>query len=155
MKESILSKISALKDAPLEDLQKKFDELHPGEKIPTSNKTYLWRRIAYRMQELEYGGLSENAQQRVSELISEYDPINNKALRATPGSTEAQAVKGRRDRRLPIPGTTIIKNYKGSHIEVKTLAKGFEYNGKQYASLSAIAKEITGMQWNGFQFFNL
>lgn len=156
MKESILSKIMALKNANLTELRAKYAELYEGQKAPADNKTYLWRRIAYRLQEIEYGGLSEQAQAKLTSLIQEYDPVNNKSFRPGNASIRGnQTMKIMRDRRLPIPGSTITKDYKGVQINVKVLEKGFEYRGNKYASLSTIAKEITGAHWNGYAFFNL
>ena len=152
MENSILSKILALKTASLSELQKEYSALYDGKKAPSNNKTYLWQRIAYRIQELEYGGLPKEAQNKAKELAQEYDPINNKALRPSNGA-EKRCVS--RDRRLPLPGTIITKNYKGTEIRVKILEKGFEYNGKVYRSLTSIAKEVTGSHWNGYLFLNL
>ena len=151
MENSILVRILALKTASLPELQKEYSALYDGKKTPSNNKTYLWQRIAYRIQELEYGGLSEEAHNKVKEMASIYDPINNKALRSDTTPKHHMS----RDRRLPIPGTIISKNYKGTDIRVKILEKGFEYNGKVYRTLTAIAKEITGSHWNGYLFFNL
>lgn len=151
MKEDILARILALKTASLPELQKEYEVLFNGKKAPSNNKTYLWQRVAYRIQELEYGGLSEEARNKTKELAQEYDPINNKKLRPEIGNKQYFS----RDRRLPIPGTIITKNYKGTDIQVKILDKGFEYNGKVYKTLTAIAKEITGSHWNGYLFFSL
>ncbi len=149
-KESILSKILALKVA-LPELQKEYEAVFDGKKAPSNNKTYLWQRIAYRIQELAYGSLSEEARNKASELAREYDPINNKILRP---NNVAPRCCASRDKRLSIPGTVITKNYKGAEIRVKILDKGFEYKGKVYRSLTAIAKEVTGAHWSGFLFFN-
>ena len=151
MKNTILAEILAFKEAPLLELQKKYSEVFDGKKASSNNKTYLWQKIAYRIQKLEYGGIPEEAQNKVKELTREYDPINNKALR--PDVATKYHIS--RDNRLPIPGTLITKNYKGADIRVKILEKGFEYNGKIYKTLTAIAKEVTGSHWNGFLFFNL
>jgi hypothetical protein len=98
-------------------------------------------------------GLSAEAKTRLGQFIKAYDPINNKALRQN-GAGDAS--KGRiRDRRLPIPGTVISKVYKGTVIDVKVLDKGFEYDGKAYRTLSAIAAAVTGQHWNGYLFFGL
>lgn len=98
-------------------------------------------------------GLSDDAKARLDQFIKAYDPINNKALRQN-GAGDAS--KGRvRDRRLPIPGTVISKVYKGTVIDVKVLDKGFEYDGKSYRTLSAIAGVVTGQHWNGYLFFGL
>ena len=152
MKEDILARILAFKTASLPELQKEYGALYGDKKAPSNNKTYLWQRIAYRIQELEYGGLPKEAQNKAKELAQEYDPINNKALRPDNGAVK-HCVS--RDRRLPLPGTIITKNYKGADIRVKILEKGFEYNGKVYKSLTAIAKEVTGSHWNGYLFFNM
>ena len=156
MNTAVLSKILALKDASVEELQRQYEELFGGQESTSDNKVYLIRRIAYRLQELECGGLSEKVQNRLNELITLYDPVNNKAMRPKI-STETDARKKNvgRDRRLPIPGSVIIKEYRGKHIEAKVLESGFEYNGKIYKTLTAIAEEVTGAHWNGYLFFNL
>ncbi len=150
MTDNILAEILALKEASLPELQKRYFELFDSKKAPSNNKACLWQKIAYRLQELEYGSLPEEAKNKVKELAQEYDPINNKALRSN-------AVKRclARDQRLPIPGTIITKEYKGIAIEVKVLEKSFEYKNKVYKSLTSIAKEVTGCHWNGYLFFNM
>ena len=60
-----------------------------------------------------------------------------------------------RDARLPMPGCLIVKKYKDQTIVIKVLTNGFEYDGRLFTSLSAIAGEITGSRWNGFAFFGL
>lgn len=98
-------------------------------------------------------GLSDEAQAKLEQFIKAYDPINNKALRQNGvGETSKARI---RDRRLPIPGTVISKVYKGTVIDVKVLDKGFEYEGKPYRTLSAIAGAVTGQHWNGYLFFGL
>jgi len=109
--------------------------------------------VTYKLQEREYGNLSVKARNRLKALIEEYDPINNKALRPDKPVPCAPAIA--KDKRLPIPGTVITKEYKGAKYQVKVLEKGFEYKGNIYKTLSAIAKEITGSHWNGYMFFNL
>lgn len=156
MEETILSKIMAFKEMTLAELKKEYERLFNDKKPPSNNKVYLWRKLAYRIQELEFGGISREAQDKIRELIQKYDPVNNKALR--PQGTVCENSGGRkfsRDKRLPIPGTVITKEYKGNNIQVKVLERGFEYNNKIYKSLTAIAKEVTGAHWNGYLFFNL
>lgn len=60
-----------------------------------------------------------------------------------------------RDRRLPLTGTLLAREYNGQSVVVKVLDEGFEYEGRRYKSLSAIAREVTGTKWNGFLFFSL
>jgi len=147
-----MDKIMELKNASAEELIKRYKELY-GEDPSGTHKTYLWRKIAYKLQEQKHGSLSPKAKSRIEALIEEYDPINNKALRPDKPMVSQKAPA--KDKRLPIPGTVMAKEYKGTSYQVKVLEKGFEYNGKIYRSLSAIAKEITGAHWNGYLFFNL
>jgi hypothetical protein len=156
MEKAKLAEIMALKDKTLPELKTKYNELYGSESTQSSNKVYLWRKIAYKLQEVEHGGLSGVAQGKIEEFIHKYDPVNNKALR--PGADTVvndKRSKIARDKRLPIPGTIITKEYKGTGLEVRILDKGFEYNNKQYKSLTAIAKEVTGAHWNGYLFFGL
>jgi hypothetical protein len=152
MPETTFSKIIELKQKSLIELQEKYKELF-GKNAPSSNnKLFLWRKIAQRIQESTHASFSETASNRIQTFIKQYDPINNKALRPKEAAVSRETI---RDLRLPIPGTVITKEYKGRTIEVKILEKGFEYNGRPYRSLTAIAKEITGDHWNGYLFFNL
>ena len=148
----LMTEIAALEKASVEELQKRYKELY-GEDTASANKTYLLRKIAYRLHELEYGSLSIEAKHRLEELIVTYDPINNKTLRLD--KVMINQTISTKDKRLPIPGTTITKEYKGSIYKVRVLEKGFEYNGKIYKSLTAIAYEITGSHWNGYSFFKM
>ena len=156
MAETNLSQIMELKEKSLGELKTKYEKLFPGQKAPSNNKVFLWRKITYRLQELEYGGISAETQSKIQQLIQQYDPINNKALRPD-NIPENQPKKSgiSRDKRLPIPGTVITKGYKGISLQVKVLKSGFEYNSKVYKTLTAIAKEVTGAHWNGYLFFNL
>ena len=149
------AKIAALKGKSIPELQREYETLFDGQNSPSDNKVHLIRKIAYRLQEIEYGGLSQETKTRIAELIEKYDPINNKALRpqVVSGGKNVVAIPHLRDKRLPIPGTAIQKKYKGQDYLVKVLEKGFEYKDKYYKSLSAVAYEITGAHWNGFSFF--
>jgi hypothetical protein len=156
MEEAKLAEIMELKNKTLPELKAKYNELYGSETAPSSNKIYLWRKIAFKLQEIEHGGLSGEAQGKIEEFIQKYDPVNNKALR--PGADtvgDNKRSKIARDKRLPIPGTIITKEYKGTSLEVRILDNGFEYNNKQYKSLTAIAKEVTSAHWNGYLFFGL
>jgi Protein of unknown function (DUF2924) len=73
----------------------------------------------------------------------------------TAARTTTATVRRRLDKRLPTPGTTITREYRGDRLEVKVLATGFEYEGEVYKSLSAVAKAVTGQHWNGYYFFGL
>lgn len=94
--------------------------------------------------------MKQQLQDKINELIAQYDPINNRNAHTTPSSP-----KGTRDWRLPIPGSAIHKEYKGKTHVVRVLRAGFEYEQERYKSLTAVAKKITGLQWSGFEFFGL
>jgi hypothetical protein len=118
------------------------------------------RRLAWRLQSLAEGGLSERAQRRAPELANDADirmnpPTTETMVEPAPERTTTQAVRFQSDDRLPPPGTTITRKYKGQTLQVKVLPQGFEYEGEVYASLSAVAKAITGSHTNGFLFFKL
>ena len=149
--DEILKEALALTNKPLKDLKEKYQKLYGPKKVVPVNRTFLVKRIVYKLQEEKHGGLSQAAKDKADALIKKHDPVNNKSAKSKNGD----AKKANRDPRLPIPGTIIAKVYKGKKLEVKTLEKGFEYKGKVYRSLSGIAKDITGDGWNGFLFFGL
>jgi hypothetical protein len=157
MQKDLITEIMALRSSSIDELVKKYSELFPGKKPPTNNKIFLWKQIAYKLQEMACGGISNEAKMQIIDLIEKYDPINNKALRpqVVSAGKSVVSIPFMRDKRLPIPGTVIHKKYKGQDIHVKVLDKGFEYKDKYYRSLTAIAFELTGAHWNGFSFFNL
>ena len=95
--------------------------------------------------------LSTELRQAVDLLIKQTDPINSIKSKNTKQASQRQ----KRDHRLPIPGTTLHKKYKGQIYTVLVLKDAFEFKQKRYKSLSAIAKKITGSHWNGFNFFGL
>ncbi len=156
MDDSTLGELNKLKDKSLKELQAQF-ELIFGKKTDSPNEVFLQRKIAYWIQERALGGLSRKAKTKIAELIEKYDPVNNKTLRPkiTTSGKELKNLPSMRDKRLPIPGTTIRKKYKGKEIEVRVLEKGFEYNGKFYRSLSGITRVVTGSNWNGYDFFDV
>lgn len=156
MENDINAKIVALKNESIPELQKKFEVLFDDQK-GNDNKAYIIKKIANRLQELEYGGLPDEVKRKIIDLIEKYDPINNKALRpqVVSAGKNVVSIPFMRDKRLPIPGSVIHKKYKDQDIHVKVLDKGFEYKDRYYKSLTSIAFELTGAHWNGFAFFNL
>jgi len=124
-------------------------------KAPSKNKVFLRRKILYRHQELEFGGLSARVKDKLEELIQKYEPINNKLLRPENDTGPTKQPSRMKDRRLPIPGSIIVKKYHGQKLMVKVLENGLEYNGVIYRSLSGVALAITGQHWNGYAFFGL
>jgi hypothetical protein len=156
MNSDISAILKGLKNAPIQELKKKYRELFESQEEPSTNNVWLYKKIAYKMQELEYGGLSEKAKLKLRELIERYDPINNKAVRPEPQiASKTRPPRNYRDKRIPIPGSSIIRTYKDQKLEVKVLENGFEYDGKIFKSLTMVTKVITGSNWNAFNFFKL
>ena len=148
MAESIVTQIAALKPMTVGQLREVYLEKF-GEGSKSRNKPWLFKRIAWRIQELAEGGLSERAKKRAAELANDAD------LRLRPPKGTPVEPKAGRDPRLPAVGTELKREYDGRQHTVRVEAEGFVYKGKTYRSLSAIAKQITGTQWNGFLFFGL
>jgi hypothetical protein len=125
-----------------------------GEAARTGNRQFLYERVAWRIQSLAEGRLSERAKRWADELARGAG-LRTTAPRAPTATPSATTVAPRITTRLPIPGTVLTKTYKGRHVAVTVLPDGFEYGGHTYRSLSAVAKAVTGSHWNGLLFFGL
>jgi Protein of unknown function (DUF2924) len=139
-------------------LRRRYAELF-GEPSRTGNKAWLSKRIAWRLQSLAEGDLSERARRRAAELANDADlrlSPPRKTLTVVPALQTPQT-SGQRadDSRLPAPGTILTRRYKGRSLQVRILEHGFECDGAVFASLSAVAKAITGSHCNGYLFFRL
>lgn len=152
--------IAQLRDMSAGQLQKKHLELF-GEPSRSGHRDYLFRRLAWKVQSLAEGDLSERARRRALELSRNTDlrsvaprPIAE-SLPTPDKPTRSGRLSVAADQRLPMPGATLARKYKGRTYLVTVLPVGFEMDGQIYKSLSAIAKAITGTQWNGYLFFGL
>jgi hypothetical protein len=156
MDPAVVRSIDDLRNLRIPALKERFQELF-GEAPKSSNKQFLFRRIAWRLQANAEGGLSERARLRASEITDERD------IRIRPPSGfDASSVSANRNRsgtsrdwRLPQPGSLLTRRVGRRQIVVKVLDNGFEYESRRYRSLSAIAREVTGTRWNGLLFFGL
>ena len=137
----VLGRLAALKTTPTAALKAEWRELFAAEP-PPYNRRFLESRLAYRIQELAYGGLKPETVARLEALGEQLDG-GNPVLRRIRGD----------DR--PIAGTRLIREYGGVEHSVTVLHDGFEYQGRPYQSLSAIARAITNTRWNGWTFFGL
>jgi hypothetical protein len=151
--------IAALQRLTVKELRARYAEAF-GECTNANNRDWLIKRIAWRMQALAEGGLSERARRRAAELANDADlRLSPPKVKAVPteatGRTMTAVLAGKSDERLPLAGTIITREYKGQMLQVRILAKGFEYAGEVYKSLSAVAKAITGSHCNGYAFFRL
>jgi hypothetical protein len=158
---SVVAEIEELKSSTTAVLRSKYLDLF-GSPSRSSNKQFLFRRIAWRLQAQAEGDLSERARQRALEIANDADllvraPKTFLGALASAGGRSHQRLGRRitRDERLPAPGSRLTRNYRGQQIEVAVLKAGFEYQSRHYRSLSAIAREVTGTRWNGLLFFHL
>ena len=155
MELNIVNEVAALERLSVGQLRQRFGELF-GETSKASNRTWLVKRIVWRMQALAEGDLSERARRRAAELARDADLRLNPPQRQTTAPTatpEPVRIPAPVDDRLPPPGTILTRPYKGQLVHVQVLTEGFAYGGRVYASLSAVAKAITGSHCNGFLFF--
>jgi DUF2924 family protein len=140
MTDSVLAQLAVLKMAPVVDLKQKWRELFDRDP-PPYNRRFLESRLAYRIQELAYGGLSEETKERLEAIADELDGKRGR---------QRSSLANR-----PIAGTRLIREWNGVEHSVTVRNSDFEYQGRPYKSLSAVAKHITGTQWNGLVFFGL
>ncbi len=139
-KHIVLRQLANLNRMDLKELREKYEELYGSETKATSVE-FLRRRLAYRIQEVNYGGLTEEDHWKL-EMIARSDPAANLATR-------------RQTRFLP-RGTRVSREWHGSVYEVTSTGTGsYEFKGRLYRSLSAVAEQITGTKWNGKQFFGV
>ena len=154
---NIGKEITALKRMTVPELRRKYTQVF-GEDTTSRHKEYLIRRIVWRLQVNQEGGLSERAKRRARDLATESD-VRLTAPRPCPvasgGETSTSPVEFPQDDRLPMPGAIITRRYKNRTVEVRVLRRGFEYEGEVYRTLSAVAKKVTGTHWNGYGFFRL
>jgi hypothetical protein len=137
----IPARLIALKAASTPDLKNQWRELFDTEP-PAFNRRFLESRLAYRIQELAYGGLKPQTIERL-EALGEQLAGGNMVVR-----------RNRADDR-PIIGTRLIREWQGVEHTVTVLADGYELQGRPYKSLSSVARAITGTRWNGWIFFGL
>jgi hypothetical protein len=155
MELNVHKEVAGMQRQGAKQLRARYAEVF-GETTAANNKVWLIRRIAWRLQALAEGDLSERARRRAEELANDADlrlsPPRAKRAEAPPAEA-APAVDLRRDGRLPPPGSVLARVYRGETLQVRVLADGFEFEGAVYPSLSAVAKAITGSHCNGFLFF--
>lgn len=138
MTEPLLARLAALPAQELPELKILWRELF-GSEPPAYRKGFMVRRLAYRMQELAYGGLTPSHRKRLDALVAGHTDPNRRRMR---------------DDHF-VAGTRLVREWQGVDHEVTVQEDGFEYQGRPYRSLSAVARTITGTRWNGPLFFGL
>jgi uncharacterized membrane protein YdbT with pleckstrin-like domain len=156
MNAEIGRQIDELRHMTTAQLQMKYRELF-GQSSHSNHKDYLFRRVAWRLQAIVEGGLSERARQYAREIAEDADLrlCAPKHYGEAQSAVRMASASRRPDPRVPAPGTQLIKRYRKETITVTVLDDGYQYGLRVYKSLSAIARQVTGTQWNGYSFFAL
>jgi len=141
MKETITARLAALPKKTMPELKALWQELY-GRPAPPYNRRFLESRLAYRIQELAFGGLRPETVRRLEALGEQLD------------QDRSERHKPRVDDR-PIAGTRLVREWQGMEHTVTVTAAGYEWQGRPYKSLSAVARAITGTRWSGPMFFGL
>ena len=133
--------LNMLEDMTVSELKTRFLELY-GFECGATNAKGLRNRVAYKLQEIYLGGISEEDRDLL-EKLADNDPaanLNFKDARPRP----------------PAKGARLRREWKGKTYEVLVRDDGsFEYDGEIYRSLTSIAGVITGTHWNGKKFFGV
>ncbi len=135
---TVIKQIVALQNQStkqLEELWYKLFDCPPA----VYSKPHMIGKLAYKIQELAYGGLDERTEAKIR--AAERDVSRPK--------------KTLKKKYMPMVGTKIVKNYRDKTHEILVVDDGFAYEGVVYSSFSAIAQIITGTKWNGLKFFNI
>jgi len=156
---NIARELATLKRLSPAQLRERYAEIF-GERSHSGNKQFLIKRVIWRLQANEQGGLTQRALQRATELAATSTlrlnppPLPITGAKAAPGPVPGSRFIG--DGRLPPIGAVITREYRGKHHHVKVVEGGFEFENERFRSLSAVARAITGyVTVNGYGFFNL
>ena len=141
MDQTVLARLATLKAMSVRDLKAEWEKLF-GSAAPNNSRTFLEIRIAYRIQELTYGGPDRETRRMLDLLADEVEGVARRKNQIA-------------DPRNPVVGTRLIREWDGVEQTVIVLTDGFDWQGRKFKSLSAVARAITGTRWNGYRFFGL
>ena len=139
--QTVLSRLAALKTLSVKELKAEWEKLI-GTAAPNNSRAFLELRIAYRIQELSHGGPDRETRRMLDLLADEVEGHNRRKHQIA-------------DPRNPVVGTKLIREWDGVEHTIIVLKDGFDWKGRRFKSLSAVAREITGTHWNGYRFFGL
>ena len=139
--QTVLSRLAALKTFSVKELKAEWEKLI-GTAAPNNSRAFLELRIAYRIQELSHGGPDRETRRMLDLLADEVEGHNMRKHQIA-------------DPRNPVVGTKLIREWDGVEHTIIVLKDGFDWKGRRFKSLSAVAREITGTRWNGYRFFGL
>lgn len=141
----IAAEVARLGDLDLHELRVTWRKVLRKQAPAHLSRFLLHRVLAYRIQANAYGDLDR-------ETIRFLDRIAKQ--RANGNKSPVPSIEDGRAGRLK-PGTVLVREHEGSHHRVTVVQDGFAWNGTTYDSLSAVARTITGTNWNGPRFFGL
>ena len=139
---TLAAQIAALHDLSTAELCAEFERLN-GKKPRYRSPAWLRKRIAYQLQVAAHGGLSAPARAEVERLGAD--------LRLPDAPPRHGDERGAQ----PRPGCVLRRMWHGKEIRAQITNDGVIYEGELFASLSAVAKHVTGQHWSGPRFFNL
>jgi len=139
--QTVLSRLAGLKAMSVKELKVEWEKLL-GTSAPNNSRAFLELRIAYRIQELTYGGPDRETSRMLNLLADEVEG-------------HARRKHQINDPRNPVAGTKLLREWDGIEHTVTVLKDGFDWQGHKFKSLSAVARAITGTRWNGYRFFGL
>ena len=147
-KDDVLRRVAELPNLPYASLKQQWRDLF-GTEPPNYSAPMMVRRLAWRIQEIAYGGLTDWATNELAERVK------GERLDAD-GPGAARKARKKRRTSLPAPGTRLVREWEGERHEVTVLRGGrLEYEGRAFRSLTSVAYAITGGHRNGPRFFGL
>ena len=137
MAKNVVAQVAELNRMGMPQLKERWKALFDTEP-PVRNRAHMVTRLAYRIQKLAYGGLPEQTTAQLREIAEGHEQTPNRSRKNG-----------------PIAGTRLVREWNGERHEVTVTRDGYEYRGRPFKSLSAIARTITGTRWNGPLFFGI
>jgi hypothetical protein len=152
--EQVEREIAALDDLDLKALQQRWRELYKVKPPYKIRSCFLRRAIAYRLQEIVYGGLKPRTRKELARIATD---LCAKRAGASKAAIESADTSYRTPSRalLLSPGTRLLREWNGTMQAVEVVDEGFVWHHKTYRTLSAVAVAITGTKWSGPKFFGL
>ena len=133
----VLNEIRKLRRMKVEDLRARYRKVFGEEPPKRRGQGWLWKRLAWRLQ---------------ADAVGEPSPPV-----ATKPAKKPKPAPRRKPQKpdLPLPGTTLVRNWRGKDLELRVLEDGFLLDGVKYRTLTAAAEGATGAHWNGRLFWGL
>lgn len=138
--ETVAARLQALDQMDYAGLRAEWRRLYRAQPPNRVGRDLLVLGVAWKVQEQAYGGLGAATRRRLVDLANtmerDGDVTRNRVARLKPGAK-------------------LLREWRGVTHTVVVLEDGFEWKGTRWRSLSAIAREITGVHWSGPRFFGL